>query len=219
MARFVARAGRFALGGLNLLLATLVSWVVFMLLPLLEQATRPAQGDLEVRPVGSVDLAPPPPPPSEEKAQEEAEETPPELSETAAPLDLGQLELALNPTFGDGPGDFAMRLPGAEGGTAVAEADVIFSAAELDQVPRPVSQFPPEYPADLRRKKISGTVHVVFVVDRTGRVVQPSVEQAPHPQLGAAAAAAVRKWRFEPGQRRGKPVPFKMRVPITFLNQ
>jgi TonB family protein len=49
-------------------------------------------------------------------------------------------------------------------------------------------------------------------------VIQPTVEQTPHPKLGAAAATAVSRWRFEPGKRQGRPVPFKMRVPITFMN-
>ena len=224
MPRAFSRAGRAvgraALGGAVFALALLLAWLVFLLLPLLEQATRPSRGDLEIRPIGAVDLPPPPPPPPEAEKEEEAEEPPPALPEPSAPLDLAQLELALNPVGGSGPGDFLVRLPGMDGNaTAREETDEIFSAADLDQMPRAISQPPPEYPPELRRKKVSGTVYVVFIVDRAGRVLQPAVEQAPHPQLGAAALSAVRKWRFEPGKRQGRAVPFKMRVPITFLNQ
>jgi protein TonB len=210
--------GRAAAGGTKLLLAAILSWAVFIVLPLLEQATRPKKGDLEVRGVGAADLPPPPPPPPEPEKEPEPEEPPPDLAEPAAPLDLAQLEMALNPSFGDGAGDFVMRLPGLEGAEAQEAADEIFSAADLDQMPRATSQVPPEYPAELRRKKIAGTVLVVFTVDRNGRVIQPSVEQAPHPKLGSAAMAAVGRWRFEPGKRQGRAVPFKMRVPITFMN-
>ncbi len=222
MGRAFSRAGRLvgraALGGMTFALAALAAWLVFLLLPLLEQATRPQKGDLEFRSVGAADLPPPPPPPPTPEKEEESEEPPPPLIEPAAPLDLAQLELALNPTFG-GAGDFVVRIPGMDGNSsATEETDAIFSAADLDQMPRATSQPPPEYPADLRRKRIGGTVYVVFIVDRTGRVVQPAIERTPHPQLGAAALAAVRKWRFEPGKRQGRPVPFKLRIPITFAN-
>ena len=30
------------------------------------------------------------------------------------------------------------------------------------------------------------------------------------------ALKAVKQWKFEPGKRKGKPVQFRMRVPITF---
>lgn len=224
MARAFSRAGRSvgraALSGAVFALAVLLAWLVFLLLPLLEQATRPSRGDLEIRSIGAVDLPPPPPPPPEAEKEEESEEPPPALPEPSAPLDLAQLELALNPVGGLGAGDFLIRLPGMDGNaTGQEETDEIFSAADLDQMPRAVSQTPPDYPPELRRQKVSGTVYVIFIVDRSGRVLQPSVEQAPHPKLGAAALAAVRKWRFEPGKRQGRAVPFKMRVPITFLNQ
>lgn len=216
-----ARAvGRTALGGATLLLAAVFAWLVFLLLPLLEQATRPRKGDLEIRQVGAVDLPPPPPPPPEPEKEPEPEETPPALPEPSAPLDLAQLELALNPVGGTGMGDFVVRLPGLDGNaTPQEETDAIFSAADLDQMPRPTVQQPPDYPSELRRRRVAGTVYVIFIVDRNGRVMNPSVEQAPHPQLGAAALTAVKKWRFEPGKRQGRPVPFKMRVPITFVPQ
>ncbi|MDZ4197712.1 MAG: energy transducer TonB [Kiritimatiellia bacterium] len=211
---------RIGAGLLNLLLLVLaagMSWLVFLVLPWIEQATRPARGDLTVRAIDAVDLPPPPPAPPEPEKDPEPEEPPPDLAEPAAPLNLDQLELVLNPSFGEGAGDFVMTLPGMDGGAVQEEADAIFSAADLDQMPRAVSQSPPVYPPELRRMKISGTVVVVFMVDRNGKVVHPSVEQAPHPKLGESAQEAVRKWRFEPGRRKGAPVPFKMRIPITFL--
>ncbi len=216
----VARGvGRSLLGGMTLALALLAAWSVFMLLPLLEQVTRPARGDLEIRSVGSVDLPPPPPPPPPESPPEaEPEELPQEVAEPAAPLDLAQLEMVLNAGAGDGFGEFALRLPGLEGSKMeTSETDDIFSAADLDQLPRPVAQPAPDYPPDLRRQRVAGTVIITFIVDRTGRVQNPAVEQSPHPRLAAAATAAVRKWRFEPGKRQGNSVSFKMRVPITFV--
>jgi periplasmic protein TonB len=198
-------------------LALFLALAVFLVLPILEQVGKPPDADTEIRSVGADQLPPPPPPPMEEEEEEpEEEETPPELNEEAPPLDLSQLELALNPGFGEGlGGDFAIKLAGIEK-RAAEEAGEIFSMAELDQQPRVVFQPAPQYPPDLRKKKLSGTVYVLFIVDPAGRVKQPKVQSSSHPAFDQPALKAVQRWRFEPGKRKGKPVPFKMRVPITF---
>jgi protein TonB len=195
--------------------------LVFLILPLLEQITQPKGEDSVIRAVDTANLPPPPPPPPEEPKEEQKEEEPPppELAEEAPPLDLSQLELALNPGMGgDGfGGDFAVKLPLAGGGKDDGdETDAIFSVADLDQAPRVVYQPAPDYPAELKKKKIAGTVYILFLVDMAGRVVNPIVQKSTQPAFDQPALQAVRKWRFEPGKRAGKAVQFKMRVPITF---
>ena len=175
----------------------------------------------------SIEEAAKPDKPEDEKPKEiETEkqavpEKAPELKEAPAPLDLAQLELALNPSLGDGGGsDFLSRAPTVLSGraTAAAEAatDQIFALADLDQAPRAVFQPPPEYPAALRKQKLDGTVHVLFMVDKTGRVESPIVQRSTNPAFEPAALQAVKRWRFDPGKRNGEPVVFRMRVPITF---
>lgn len=165
--------------------------------------------------------------PEEEKPKEievekqAAPEKAPELKEESAPLDLAQLELALNPSLSEGVGgDFMSRAPtvlaGHSAATAEAATDQIFALADLDQAPRVVFQPAPEYPAALRKQKIDGTVHVLFMVDRTGRVDSPIVQKSTNPAFEPAALQAVKRWRFEPGKRNGEAVVFRMRVPITF---
>lgn len=158
-----------------------------------------------------------------DEQKEAAPEAAPELNEpSAAPMDLAQLEMALNPG-GDGVGgDFVSRVralgaaAGAQEAKKEAMTEEIFSVADLDQPPRVVFQPAPEFPAELRRKKITGAVHILFIVDRNGRVVNPIVQKSSHPALEHPALAAVKRWRFEPGKRAGQPVPFRMRAPITF---
>jgi protein TonB len=203
-----------------------LSFLFFLVLPLLQQMGKPPQSTLEVRTVDAAVLQPPPPPPPEEeqKKEEQQDEPPPtELTEQAAPpLDLSQLEMALDPGLGDGAGGGGAlaggRLGGAGGGDADRDkdADAVFSLADLDQAPRVVSQPPPQYPAALRTQKVRGTVHVLFVVDRNGRVVKPQVQKSTHSAFDRPALEAVRQWRFEPGKRSGQTVQFRMRVPITF---
>lgn len=199
-----------------------VTLMLFMVLPFLQQVAKPPASDLELRDVGAVALPPPPPPPGPEEPEKEADDEPPppELSETPAPpLDLSQIELALNPALGDGlGGDFEVKLFTIGGTRSDDDAvEAVFALADLDQSPQVVYQPPPDYPSELRRRRLDGTVHVLFVVDRTGRVTSPVVQKATHAAFERPALAAVKRWRFEPGKRNGEPVQFKMRVPITFV--
>lgn len=209
-------------GLLSLAGAVLMTIAVFLLLPYLQQVSEPDKKDMEIRTVDSANLPPPPPPPPEEKTEEEPEkEPPPDMAAEAAPLDLSQLELALNPGLGGGGGEGAAGFEAQSLKSVTSkmneESDAIFSMADLDQAPRPIYQAAPEYPPDLRKKNIQGTVHLIFVVDKYGNVQNPKVEKSSHPAFANPALAAIRRWRFDPGKRNGSPVNFKMRVPISFM--
>jgi len=210
---------RFFTSGGALLLGILLTGALFLLLPMLENiATQDRKNDLQLLSIDAVE-APPPPVVEEQKEEPRTEEeAPPELLESAPPLDLSQLEFALNPGTGEGlGGDFAvsLNLTGAEVGGGGASDD-IFALADLDQAPRVIFQPAPQYPADLKKRKAQGTVYVLFIVDKDGRVQNPKVQKSDNPGFDASATTAVRKWRFEPGKVSGQPVQFRMRVPITF---
>ena len=66
------------------------------------------------------------------------------------------------------------------------------------------------------RKKLPGSVSVLFIVDQQGRVENPIVQKSTDPVFEKSALNAVKQWKFEPGKRKGQPVRFRMRVPITF---
>lgn len=145
-----------------------------------------------------------------------------------AAMSLSDLESALNPDLDAGAG-FAMggsslASGGRIGGTGApgagldlaGDVDSVASVADLDQRPRAVFQTPPNYPQELRKKGVQGTVEVVFLVDTSGRVISPKVDKSTDPAFERPALEAVRQWRFEAGTRAGQKVSFKMRVPITF---
>jgi protein TonB len=199
--------------------AVVITLGLFLILPLMQTIGNPIPPDLEFRGVDAAQLPPPPPPPAEEEPEPEEEpEQPPELLEEAPPLDLAQLELALNPDLGEGLfGDFTVQLTGQmAGGSDNNEMDKIFSLADLDQRPRAIFQRAPSYPSDLRKRNRRGTVYIVFQVDKQGKVVNPRVEKSTDPAFDRSALEAVRQWKFEPGTRNGEKVTFRMRVPITF---
>jgi protein TonB len=213
---------RFFTSGGALVLGVALTAGLFLLLPALQNVgDRGFKEELQLTKVDTVE--PPPPPPAAQQqpeASKEEEAPPPELAEAAPPLDLSQLELALNPGIGggDGSGDFAVKLSviGAEGGGGLKAGDDIFSLADLDQAPRVVFQPAPQYPPEMKKKKMQGTVYVLFIVDKDGRVKEPKVQKSDHPAFDAPAMNAVRRWRFDPGKVGGQAVQFRMRVPITF---
>lgn len=192
----------------------------FLVLPLIQTITKPPATDLVVRSMETANIPPPPPLPEEEPEKEpEPEEPPPELTEKSPPLDLSQLELALDPGLNESlmGGDFFVKLNtlGSGGNGDGFDADALFSLADLDQKPRVVYQPAPAIDKHMR-KKAPGTVYLLFVVSADGRVEMPVVQSSTDPVFDKPALSAIRQWKFEPGKRNGKPVRFRMRVPITF---
>lgn len=191
----------------------------FLVLPLIQAISAAADSDTILRSIdtGAVPPPPPPPPEVEEPPPPPEAEKPPEMQPEAPPLDLSQLELALDPGVGGGwtTADFAVKLGAGQGSGEGGEDGGLFSVADLDQQPRVVYPHNPQITPQIR-KKAPGTVYVVFVVDEDGRVQNPVVQQSPDPVFDRAALDAIKKWKFEPGKRNGKPVRFRMRQPITF---
>lgn len=192
-----------------------ITLALFLVLPLIQTINQTASADMIVQAVNTAMVPPPPPPPEPEEPEEEEEEEPepPELQEEIPPLDLAQLELALNPGFGDVAVDFQVDLNQGSGGAE--RVDALFSMADLDQRPRAIYQPSPNFSATLRRRK-PGTVYIIFIVDERGRVTNPIVQSSTDPIFEGPALAAVKQWKFEPGLRNGKPVRFRVRQPITF---
>ncbi len=142
-----------------------------------------------------------------------------------APLTLAELEGALGGAVGAGDGFGGSTAPLASGGriggvgaamAPVAEFDAAAMVGELDDKPRAVFQSTPTYPPDLYRRKVEGSVELVFRVDTSGKVQEPKVVRSTDPAFERPALEAVRMWRFEPGRRAGEKVAFKMKVPILF---
>jgi len=190
---------------------------LFLVLPLLQAVSQTPDSDLSLVEVdvASIPPPPPPPPPEEEKEEEEEEEEPPpDMAEETPPLDLDQLELALNIGLGGSSlgGDFVFKIGGEEGADG---SDDPVPIADLDQRPRAIHQ-PVPVTTPKMRAKAPATVHVIFTVDESGRVEAALVQRSTDPLFDGAALAAVKQWKFEPGTRGGQPVRFRMRVPVTF---
>jgi TonB family protein len=74
----------------------------------------------------------------------------------------------------------------------------------------------PEYPQEARKKKYEGVVVLMVVVTLAGKATDIQVIKSPGMGLDEKAIEAVRKWRFKPAMKDGKPVNVKMPIEITF---
>ncbi|MCR9246589.1 MAG: energy transducer TonB [bacterium] len=195
------------------------SWLTlmcFLVLPLLKAITAAEDDTVSLTDVDTYLPPPPEPPPPEPEPEPEPEEKPPELKEQMAPLDLSQLELALNPGLGGGylAGDFGINMDNLVGSGGGAGED-LFSDLDLDQKPKVVYQTPPVLTPALRRKA-PATVTLAFWVTVDGRVEDPSVLRSSDPAFERSALTAIRQWRFEAGKRNNEPVRFRMKLPLRF---
>jgi protein TonB len=92
----------------------------------------------------------------------------------------------------------------------------IISREYLDNSPRTHLQIAPTYPAEARRRDLTGEVVIEFVVDETGAVLAPRIVSSSDRIFEEPTLRALTRWRFEPGRRDGRIVRFRMMLPVKF---
>lgn len=103
-----------------------------------------------------------------------------------------------------------------EAAAAVAKADEVVSASSL-QITHYV---PPEFPLAARERAMSGWVDLQFMVMMDGSVGDIAVVGAdPAGVFETTATDAVRKWKYQPILRDGKPINQRARVRVRFALQ
>lgn len=73
-----------------------------------------------------------------------------------------------------------------------------------------------KYPEIAKKAGVEGRVIVQFVIDREGNVTDPQVVRGIGGGCDEEAVRAVLQAKFKPGKQRGKPVPVRMSLPVTF---
>ncbi len=175
--------------------------------------------DTSPRKLTTFDVAPPPPPPPPEIEEppepERQEEPPPRMTEPPPPMSLSQLELALNPGFGD-------ALSGALGfGGFDVQADAVadmrlFDVEDLDEPPRALQQVKMDVPMRFRRERVSGMVRLEVMIDERGATTVLGVVESSHAELEEAARTAASQWRWSPPRKNGEVVRARYILPIGF---
>ncbi len=82
--------------------------------------------------------------------------------------------------------------------------------------PMKLKDVRPIYEAHLAAQGVEGTVLLKAVIGTDGAVDTIDVVSTPHPELGHAAADAVRRWEFTETLLNCRPVPVLMNVTINF---
>lgn len=174
-------------------------------------ATRPDPVS-EAQPVSARESARAETPPASAPAQPPAPEEPPAPAGTVAGPSVvagGELASATPARGGVGVPGAAAGVPGRVGRG--------FELSQVDAHPRLTRRFEPEYPYAARSRNLSGTVTVRFLVDEDGSVDELTVLSAePAGVFEHSVLKAVRRWRFKPGERAGRPVPTWVVLPVRF---
>jgi TonB family protein len=74
----------------------------------------------------------------------------------------------------------------------------------------------PEYSEEARKAKYQGTVVLYVEVDPNGHAINPKVIRSLGLGLDEKAMEAVRKWKFKPGYKDGKPVTVAATIEVNF---
>ena len=82
--------------------------------------------------------------------------------------------------------------------------------------PVPIYRPDPDYPEEARKSRFQGTVMLTIVVDAAGNVSHVQVTRPMGMGLDEKAIEAVKKWKFRPGMKNGKPVPVYANIELTF---
>ncbi len=87
---------------------------------------------------------------------------------------------------------------------------------EVDEYPEPIVYVQPEYPKEALEKGLEGKVLVEAVIDENGNVIDARIKYSDNEIFNEAALAAMRKMKFKPAKRNGRPVKVRVIQPFTF---
>lgn len=119
------------------------------------------------------------------------------------------------------PESEAVNTPGADGAFLVAEVMPEFRGGDFYHTFRQWVQARTRTPGRLCRDTTWQTMRVItsFVIDSTGRLIQPTVLRSPDSQLSRRALRILKKSpRWTPGRQADRPVPVKFTLPVDFHN-
>jgi TonB family protein len=100
-------------------------------------------------------------------------------------------------------------------GASKVKRDMLPSDNMVDELPIPIDTPAPVYPDAARSEDVEGTVTVMALITKYGRVSNVKVTEG-DPVLHDAAIAAVKRWTYKPAQDQGRPVPVWVEIPVKF---
>lgn len=86
----------------------------------------------------------------------------------------------------------------------------------LKKPPQALSRRAPSYPLEMREKSIGGTVVIEFIIDVEGNVQSARVVRSTRREFEEEALAAVKEWKFIPGEKGGRKVAVRAAQLLEF---
>lgn len=117
---------------------------------------------------------------------------------------------------GIGSGDNGGVGPGHGIGFGPGNGDGVYTPGGDVSAPLPIFTPEAEFSDEARRQKFQGVCMISIVVDAHGNPQNPRVIQPLGMGLDEKALEAVRKYRFKPAIRHGKPVASRISVAVIF---
>lgn len=100
--------------------------------------------------------------------------------------------------------------------TSAAANEPVYDPGEGVSLPRVTKQVYVHYTAQAMREKVRGTIRLTCVVSSEGTTRDVELVSGLELEMDANAVAALKQWKFEPGEREGKPVAVRITVDMTF---
>lgn len=207
----------------GLVSALMVTLILFIALPLLTQFQPSNKAREKAKGVLLSTKRPPPPPPENRDEPKEQEMKERKVEQKAKQKQRMRPQMKM-PKFAMG---------GAGGGVGTVKiamktdfniSDSLFMSAfnahEVDQPPRILRSFPPQYPFLAKRDGIEGRVILRIVVNAAGEAEEAEVDKAEPPEVeetfADAALKTVKRYKFKPAMKGGKAVNCIVKIPIAF---
>jgi TonB family protein len=99
-----------------------------------------------------------------------------------------------------------------------AEQATVYAPGDGISLPVVTEEHKPSYTREAMQEKIEGSVWMLVVVGTKGDVTDVTVTTSLDTKYGLdeEAIKAVKRWKFKPGMKDGKPVPVRVTIQMTF---
>jgi TonB family protein len=144
----------------------------------------------------------------------------PNLGDLKSPIPAGPMSNGTGTGAGIGSGSGGGIGSGTGGGVGEGRGGGmgggVFRVGGGVSAPRAIDTPDPEYSEEARKAKYQGTVVLWLIVDSTGHPKDIKISRSLGMGLDQKAIEAVRKWKFEPAMKDGRPVAVQINVEVNF---
>jgi TonB family protein len=99
----------------------------------------------------------------------------------------------------------------------IHDAEIVHTLKDPSiKAPRALYTPEPKYSRNARNQKIEGTVTLSMIIGTDGKPHDVKLVKSLEPSLDAIAIEGVKKWKFAPATKDGRPVAVEMRLDVDF---